>query len=194
MRLNKPRIAPLPYEQWGRDIKDTLGLIDEVGNELELSDLQKQVFNVQATLCNHPELMANWNAFAMHVMGTSTLPPRDREILILRIGWLCRAEYEWAQHAVFGREVGLSEDELVRITEGPGANGWNEQDATLLKAVDELHDDAFITEPTWQTLSKYYDRHQLMDVVFTVGQYNLVSMALNTFGVQLDEGLTGFPK
>lgn len=194
MRINTPRIPPLPFSEWDRSIKDKLGLIDEKGNELELSDLQKQVFNVQATLCNHPELMTNWNTFAMHIMGTSTLDPRDREILILRIGWLCQAEYEWAQHAVFGREVGLSEQELVQITEGPKASGWNEHDATLLRAVDELHDDAFVSEATWQALSAHYNTHQMMDIVFTVGQYNLVSMALNSFGVQLDAGLTGFPK
>ena len=194
MKLDKPRIPPLPVTEWDRSIKDKLGLIDENGNEIELSDLQKQVFNVQATLCNHPELMINWNTFAMHIMGTSTLDPRDREILILRIGWLCQAEYEWAQHAVFGREVGLSEEELVQITEGANASGWNEQDATLLRAVDELHNDAFVSETTWQALSKHYNTHQLMDIVFTVGQYNLVSMALNSFGVQLDAGLTGFPK
>jgi alkylhydroperoxidase family enzyme len=63
-----------------------------------------------------------------------------------------------------------------------------------LQAVDELHRDAFITDETWQALSARYDTQQLLDVVFTVGQYNLVSMALNTLGVQLDQGLTGFPK
>ena len=64
--------------------------------------------------------------------------------------------------------------------------------ATLLRAVDELHADACISDATWAALSQRYKTEQLMDVVFAVGQYNLVSMALNTFGVQLDKGVKGF--
>jgi 4-carboxymuconolactone decarboxylase len=64
----------------------------------------------------------------------------------------------------------------------------------LLKAVDELHNDSFISDETWNALTQTYDTKQMMDLVFAVGQYNLVSMALNSFGVQLDPGLEGFSK
>ena len=90
--------------------------------------------------------------------------------------------------------IAITEEELVRITKGSKAPGWTHFEATLLRAVDELHRDAFITDATWQTLSEQYDKRQLMDLIFTVGAYNLVSMFLNTIGVQLDEGLTGFPQ
>jgi alkylhydroperoxidase family enzyme len=123
---------------------------------------------------------------------TSKLPPREREILILRIGWLCQAEYEWGQHVIFGKAAGLTDEEIARIKEGPDAKGWAPFDSTLLRAVDELHKDAFISDKTWAALSERYNTEQLMDVVFAVGQYNLVSMALNTFGVQLDKGVKGF--
>jgi 4-carboxymuconolactone decarboxylase len=126
-------------------------------------------------------------------MGTtSTLPPREREILILRIGWLCQAEYEWGQHVIFGKAAGLTDAEIARIKEGPDAAGWAPFDATLLRATDELHKDACISDVTWAALSERYTPAQCMDVVFAVGQYNLVSMALNTFGVQLDKGVKGF--
>ena len=127
------------------------------------------------------------------MLNKSTLPPRDREILILRIGWLCRSEYEFGQHVVIGRREGLSAEEIERITLGPDAEGWDPFDATLLRAVDELHGDAFLSDATWNELAVRYDTMQLMDLVFTVGQYNLVSMALNTLGVQQDEGFPGFP-
>ena len=123
---------------------------------------------------------------------TSTLVPRERELLILRIGWLCQAEYEWGQHVIFGREAGLTDAEIARIKAGPDADGWDPFDATLLRAADELHADAFISNETWAALSERYTTRQLMDVVFTVGQYNMVSMALNSFGVQLDNGVKGF--
>ncbi len=87
---------------------------------------------------------------------------------------------------IFGREAGLTDEEIARIKEGPDTDGWDPFDATLLRAADELHADAFISDETWTALSERYTTQQLMDVVFTVGQYNMVSMALNSFGVQLD--------
>ena len=127
------------------------------------------------------------------MLRKSTLEPRERELLILRIGWLCRAEYEWSAHSRIGRLAGLSEEEIERIARGPDAPGWDAFDAALLRAVDELHRDAFISDPTWAALAERYDTQQMMDVVFTVGQYNLVSMALNSFSVQLDDATTRFP-
>ena len=88
---------------------------------------------------------------------------------------------------------GLTDEEIHRLTLPADAPGWDDFDRTLVQATDELHDDAFIAEPTWQALNARYSTEQLIDLVFTVGQYTLVSMALNTFGVQLDEGVPGFP-
>jgi alkylhydroperoxidase family enzyme len=155
-----------------------------------------RLFNVFKTAAHHPEASGKFDAFAFgHVNSdANTLSPRHRELLILRIGWLCQAEYEWAAHSAVARSIGFTEEELVRITRGPDAPGWNPLEASLLRATDELHRDAFITETTWQALSTQYDTQQLMDVVFTVGTYNLVSMLLNSWGVQLDEGFTGFPE
>jgi alkylhydroperoxidase family enzyme len=148
--------------------------------------------NIFATLANHPDLMRRWLVFGNHVLFKSTLPPREREIAILRIGWLCQAEYEWAQHVVIARQCDISDEEIARIAEGPDAPGWAPHEVDLLRAVDELHADAFITQPTWDRLSERWNTQELMDLVFAVGQYNLVSMALNTLGVQLEDGVEGF--
>jgi alkylhydroperoxidase family enzyme len=140
-------------------------------------------------MAQYVELFRNWMPFGAHVLSNSSLPTREKEILILRIGYLCRARYEWAQHTRIGRRAGLTDTEIERIMDGADAPGWSEHDAALIRSVDELYVDAFISDKTWAMLGKTYNRSQLMDVVFTVGQYNLVSMALNTFGVQLDLGL-----
>ena len=183
-RIAEPRIKPVVKENWNDAQRELLAPYDEAG----------RLYNVYTTMANHEDLMRDWIVFASHVLRRNTLPPRDREILILRIGWLCQSEYEWAQHARLGMQEGLTEEEIVRITEGPDAEGWSDNDALLLRAVDELHKDAFITDATWNALAENYTEKQMMDLVFTVGEYNLVSMALNSFGVQLDEGLTGFPE
>ncbi len=150
--------------------------------------------NISKTLAHHPELADAWGTFAGYILRDSTLPPRDRELLILRIGYLCGAEYEWGQHSRIARRVGLSDEEIVRVTTGPEAAGWSSFDRALLRAVDELHRDADVSDRTWAELDARYDTKQLMDVVFTVGEYNLVSMALKTFRVPMDEGVEGFPK
>jgi 4-carboxymuconolactone decarboxylase len=181
MRTSKPRVEPLPESQWSQQARDAIAPLRAMGGG--------KVFNIFSTLAHHPDLLKRWMVFANHVLVKSTLPPREREILILRIGWLCNAEYEWAQHVLIGKAVGLTDDDVDRIAAGPDAPGWSPDDAALIRAVDELHGDAFIADATWQALAARWSVQQLMDVVFTVGQYALVSMALNTLGVQLDEGL-----
>ena len=182
MRLTKPRLEPLAEEKWD----------DETREMLERLKVDGRVFNIFRTLAAHPKLLKKWLVFGNHILNKSTLPPRERELLILRVGWLCRAEYEWGQHVVIGKKAGLTDDEIDRVKEGPDAPGWSEFDATLLRAVDDLREQAFISDAVWNALAATYDTPQLLDLIFTVGQYNLVSMALNTLGVRLDEGVAGF--
>ena len=191
MRLTKPRVAPLAPEQWSDAAKDVLAPLLAGGSP---NRKPGRVLNIFATLAHHPKLLKRWLVFGNHVLGKNTLSPRDRELAILRIGWLCGAEYEFGQHTVIARGSDITDEEIRRVTEGPDARGWSAEDAALLRAVDELHADAFVTPPTWDALAERYSREQLIDLVFTVGQYNLVSMALNTLGVQLDEGIPGFPE
>jgi 4-carboxymuconolactone decarboxylase len=182
MRLTKPRLEPLAEEKWD----------DETREMLERLKVDGRVFNIFRTLAAHPKLLKKWLVFGNHILNKSTLPPRERELLILRVGWLCRAEYEWGQHVAIGKKAGLTDDEIERVKEGPDAPGWSEFDATLLRAVDDLRAQAFISDAVWDALAATYDTPQLLDLIFTVGQYNLVSMALNTLGVRLDEGVAGF--
>jgi alkylhydroperoxidase family enzyme len=183
-RPQKPRIEPVRKESW----------TPEQRKLLEPFEKANQLYNVFTTMANHPALASDWLTFAGHILRRNSLPPRDREILILRIGWLCESEYEWAQHVRIGKTTDLTDDDIRRISAGPDDPTLNEHDRLLLQAVDELHADACLSDATWNALAGRYDRRQLMDLVFTVGQYNLVSMALNSFGVQLDEGLDGFTK
>ena len=178
--MQQPRLAPLEPE---RIDPETRARFD--GRPLD---------NIFRTLAHHPKLLKRWLVFGNHILMKSSLPARERELAILRIGWLCRAEYELGQHVLIGKEAGLRDEEIARIPSGPDADGWSDRDRIILSAVDELHADAFIGDPTWQALGSHFGTEQLLDLVFTVGQYNLVSMVLNTLGVQLDERLPGFPK
>lgn len=179
MRTTTPRIKPLAEAQWNDQQRKILEPVMQNG----------QVDNVFATLAQHVEMYDRFRRFGGYIFSRSTLPPREREIVILRMGWLCQAEYEWAQHAVIGKAAGLTDVDIRRIAAGPEAPGWNAFDATLLKAVDELYQDGIVSDDTWAALGKRYDTRQMMDAVLTAGEYTLISMALNTFGVQFDERL-----
>ena len=177
------RVAPLPTDEWD----------DETREILNASQMGGRVLNIFQTLAHHPKLLKRWLVFGNHILFKATISPRERELLILRTGWNCRAEYEWGQHVLIGKQFGITDEEIGRITRGPDAPGWDAFEATLLRAADELHRDSRIGDATWQALSARYDTRQIIDVIFTVGQYTLVSMALNSLGVQLDEGIPGFP-
>jgi len=131
--------------------------------------------------------------FGTHVLVQSSLDPRDREIAILRTGYRCGSEYEWGQHAVIAREqCGMDDEEIARIAAGADAAGWSEREQLLLRATDELHDAQRIGDETWTQLQRHFDETQVLDLIFAVGQYTLVSMALNSLGVPLDDGVDGF--
>jgi alkylhydroperoxidase family enzyme len=157
----------------------------------------KPPWNIFATVAHHPDMYLEWWKFGGALFSDkSRLPARDREILILRTGWNCQAEYEWAQHTRVARNAGMSDEEIVRLTRDgdPDSAGWDAWDATLVRTADELHFDSHISDATWARLAERYDTQQLIEVPMVVGQYHLVSMTLNSLGVQLDPGLVGFPR
>jgi 4-carboxymuconolactone decarboxylase len=182
MRVNEPRIPALEQSEWSEAAREIMAPMVA----------QDRVFNIFRTLSNHPELMRRWLVFANHILGKSTLPVRERELVILRIGYLCQSGYEWGQHVRIAEEAGMTADEIRSAKTGPDTPGLSDLDRLLLKATDELHADAHVSDGTWNALTEHLSTQQLMDLVFTVGQYNLVSMVLNSFGVQLDEGLPGW--
>ena len=145
--------------------------------------------NVLGMLALHPELARAFNTFNGHVQFASTMAPRERELLVLRVAAVRRSPYEWAQHVVQGGDAGLSDDEIDRVADGPDAPGWSVLDRALLAATDELLADCTITDETWTTLAAELDAQQLLDVIFTVGAYETLAMALNAFGVELDDDL-----
>jgi alkylhydroperoxidase family enzyme len=183
MRLTKPRVAPLQDSELDADQQEVLAPFRAPG--------RLGVLNIFRTLAREPKALKGFLAWGNYILSKRNgLPAREREIVILRIGYLCKSGYEWTQHHRIGLDSGLSAEEIERIKAGADAPGWSQADAALLHASDELNRDHFITDATWAALKKNFTDKQCMDVVFTAGQYTQVSMILNSFGVQLDEGQT----
>lgn len=181
MHLDRPRISPVPEAEWSEAQRAQLAPMAERG----------PVLNIFKTLARDGDALKAFLAWGSYVLSRkNALSPREREIVILRIGYLCRSGYEWTQHTRIGLGAGLKGPEIEKIKQGRAAGGWSEAEAALLDACDDLHRRQFIGDEIWARLRTHYSEKQCMDVVFTAGQYTQVSMILNTFGVQLDEGQT----
>ena len=140
--------------------------------------------NLSGTLERAPDLYRRYLPFGMQLLE-GQLPARDREVLILRTAWNCQSRYEWYQHAALGLRVGLTQEEIDKIRTQLYA-GWDPFDATLLRAADELHAEALITDDTWAALAARYNDEQLIELPMVVGGYHMLAMTLNSIGVALD--------
>jgi alkylhydroperoxidase family enzyme len=178
-RPTSPRIPPLAPDEQDDDQK---ALVAAAG---------LPAANIFGTFVRHPGLFRKWLPFGGKLLS-GRLPARERELLILRTGWNCRSEYEWGQHVVIGRQAGLTDDEIARVQTGPDDPAWDPFDATLLRAADELHGDACLSDATWAALAARYDEKQLIEIPMLVGQYHLVAFTLNSLGVQREKGVPGF--
>jgi 4-carboxymuconolactone decarboxylase len=183
VRLPAPRIAPLADSELAPVAREALAALPEFARG----------FNIFRTQAHNPDALTAFLAWGNYVLSPrNSLSERQRELAILRTGWLCRAGYEWAQHCVIGQRAGISEVEIAAIKVGPDAPGWSPLEAAILQACDELVGNHHVSDSTWAALDELGDRGRT-DLVYTVGQYTQVSMLLNSCGVQLDPGLTGDP-
>jgi 4-carboxymuconolactone decarboxylase len=166
-----PRLPPLPYADW-----DTGALsVIAPGRRLPPS-------NVLGLLAHHPALARAFLTFNAHLLGGSALPPRTRELAILRVAWRRRCRYEWAQHVAIARRAGVTDEEIAQVRAGV---------STLIsRAVDELDEGSCLSDQTYQALAADLDDRQMLDLIFTIGNYALLAMAFNTFGLELDPGVS----
>jgi 4-carboxymuconolactone decarboxylase len=181
---NRPvRLPPLPADEWDDDVQRALAVMlpEERRNPENAS-------NILSTFVRHPALTKEFLRFNVHLLFRSTLPPRLRELAILRVAHRTDSEYEWGQHVKMGLREGLTQDEITAVQRGPAEFPAGEEfDRTVLVGVDELMDKFELSDATWSALGERFDERQRMDFVFTVGCYITVAMALKTFGVEPDQ-------
>jgi 4-carboxymuconolactone decarboxylase len=178
----KVRIPPLPREKWTDEAREVFAFWGEPDAWEKGSRT-----NILMVMANHPKLGMAYNHWGKHFLIDSTLPPRPRELVVMRTSWHLKAAYEWHFHVGYCLNLGMTLDEIKAIVTGPDAPNWNDEDAAVLRAVDELFNDARITDATWAALAVHFETQQLMDLVFTVGQYTMTSWAIAAFGIQLED-------
>ena len=177
-----PRIPPLDPKEW----------TPEQRKRFDPNGTGQRAANVFVTFVRNPPGDRLRGGVTGHILNSTTLAVRQRELLLMRIGVLCRSEYEWAAHSRLGRRAGMTDADVDRIVAGPDSAGGDPIEIAMLRATDELYRDDVISESTWATLAKTLNTKQLLDLLVAVGGYRGVSMAINSAGVQLDANMADF--
>src|ERR1700744_5000590 len=172
------RLQPLPADQWDEAVQRSLSVMlpPERGNPQDAS-------NALGTFVNHPALTKAFLRFNVHLLMSSTLPVRIRELAILRVAHRRDCDYEWSHHVDMAKEAGITDDEIAAVRRGEASD---EFERAVITGVDELDEKSELSDETWAVLGTRPDAHQRMDYVFTVGCYSLLAMAFNTFGVEVE--------
>ena len=177
------RLSPLPADQWDDAARHAVsGMLPEERRNPD------DAGNVLATLVRHPKLTRAYLRFSSYLLYGSTLPPRIREQIILRVAHRRGCSYEWAHHVEIGKEAGLTDTDIEAAQTGRSKDAF---DSALMNAVDELDEKTNISDQTWAALGERLDEQQRMDLVFTTGNYIALAMALNTFGVEVEDDHDG---
>ena len=177
-----PRIPPLDPKEW----------TPEQRKRFDPNGTGQRAANVFVTFVRNPPGDRLRGGVTGHILNSTTLAVRQRESLLMRIGVLCRSEYEWAAHSRLGRRAGMTDADVDRIVAGPDSASGDPIEVAMLRATDELYRDDVISESTWATLARTLNTKQLLDLLVAVGGYRGVSMAINSAGVQLDANMTDF--
>jgi alkylhydroperoxidase family enzyme len=180
---SQPRLTPLPEPEWDEHQRAVV--------EPLLFGPTRSVPNVHTMLVRAPELAEGMTTFG-RIVRSGGISARHRETLILRTGWNCGSEYEFAEHRQLAFAIGMSEEDVRRIQDGPDAEGWDRFERTLCILADELHATSEVTDATWAELSDDYSEQELIQAMMLVGYYHLVAYMLNGLRVPIEEGKAGF--
>jgi 4-carboxymuconolactone decarboxylase len=185
VRLTAPRVGPISRDDYESLYRSLFGE--------DIPPTEEPVLNITLTWGRHPALLKAQKPYQLHLRNGSVLPKRDQELVILRIGWLCQAEYEFGQHTWMSKRAGVTDEDVLRVTKGPDAEGWTPFESSLIRAVDELESEHMVSEDTWAVLAEVYDDRQLLDLLVVIGRYWTVSVVANSLGIQREPGTPGFP-
>lgn len=175
-----PRILPLDNDEIGGEAKEIVRRIRASAGASETATVPEYM----RIVLKHPAIFR-----CQMEMGTAIfrgqIPPRERELAVLRVGWLCRAPYEWGEHVDLGKRFGLSSEEIERVTAGSSAVGWGEHERAILRGVEELIADQALSDSTWDILARSWSEAQMIEFTMMVGQYVATAYVQNSLRVRL---------
>jgi AhpD family alkylhydroperoxidase len=184
-----PRLKPLPAAEWTAEDRELLrGGLARADRYLSGDADAPPMPPILGLFARHPRVGGPWLAFSGALLDGGTLDPRDRELLILRVGWRTQCRYQWAQHVGIGQAAGLTPQQIAAVPDGAQSGVWTDRQRDLLSAADQLLDDHVIDDGTWERLAAHLDERQLLELTFVVGSYACLAMVLNSTGLEPPAG------
>lgn len=184
MSKSEPRIPPIDRSEWTDEVRDLFTVMD--GPEAWDKGPSRQVMYY---LAQHPVLSKRFMEFGRHVLIDSILPHRERELVTLYIGWTTGSDYEWLSHVAFGLQVGLTDEDIEAVKQGPDSPHWSGLDRDLLRAVDQMRDHYDLDDELWASLSREYDQRQMFELMYTIGNYMVFSAVFNSLRIPVEPGM-----
>lgn len=178
-----PRLEPLSGEALG---EREMGVIQRM-REITAYPADLPVHPFFTTLAHQPAFFEAYMQLGISAMASAELPQRTRELIILRTGWLCGAPYQFGEHVVTAKKIGITAEEIERIKQGASAEDWSEGDRAILRAAEELHADALISDATWASLAVRLSPGEMIELMMIAGHYHMTAFIQNSLRFRLND-------
>jgi 4-carboxymuconolactone decarboxylase len=144
---------------------------------------------VLLTLAHHPQLAEMFSPLNIHLLKTTTLPLKLRQIAIMRTAWVCKSNYMWSSHLATSLRNGLSDAMFAPIQHGADDPYFTPFERSIIRATDELVATHRIGDKNWRALTAEWNEQQMLDFLFTVGIYVAMAGIMRSTSVQRDAEL-----
>jgi 4-carboxymuconolactone decarboxylase len=186
-----PRILPLKAEEVAGAALDNTARIRQAASGNDKPVALDEVPEMVLTLLRHPDLYQRIADLSIQLQGRALIAKRDRELVVLRVTWLCQAPYVWGEHVRIAKLAGITSEEIERVILGSTAPDWNDYERALLRAAEQLHDDAMIDDATWGVLARQLTEIQLFELTVLIGEFTMVAYFQNALRLRLSKSNLG---
>jgi 4-carboxymuconolactone decarboxylase len=146
-----------------------------------------QVLNIFKVMAHCPRVGREFLRLGNAILFNGSLPPKLRELAILRVGDLTEATYEWTQHVPLGLTAGLTEEQIKTMHRWKDSPVFSDQERAVLQYTDEVAQNIRVSEETFKAVRDFLTEEQIVELTTTIGYYGMVSRILEALEIELEE-------
>jgi len=184
---NPPRISPRRDEETLARAREMMSRIAGAASGKSEPVKDDQIPEMLLIAMCHGELFEPLVNVSLQLLKNPTLPLRDRQLVILRVGWIRKIPYIWGEHVVVSKKLGLGAEDIEHVMVGSSSTYWSSHERALLQATEELIESAMITDEPWEILAQQYNDKQLFELPVLVGQFSTVGYFQNALRIPLSK-------
>ncbi|MBI4303463.1 MAG: carboxymuconolactone decarboxylase family protein [Chloroflexi bacterium] len=171
------RISMITEDQASPEVKEIFGKIQKNG---------ARIMNLYRVLAHNHRVLLNSMRLANALLNGTELPPRLRELAILRVARLTGSEYEWRQHLAIALELGITQDQIDAITQWKTSRGFSDLDRAVLQYTDEVTQNVKVTDATFTTLRQHLSERSIVELTLSIGHWGMLARFLVPLQIDID--------